>query len=104
MIVFRIFVAAFAIVMMFFGVIVMIAPTPFGFVLVILGFLLLAAAAPALIRAIRKRWRWLDRRLDALTERAPRWLAKRLKESDPPDDEDEDKEGSQGERRADARR
>lgn len=104
MIVFRIAVAAFAIIMMIFGVAMMIAPTPFGFVLVILGFLLLATAAPAIVRALRKRWRWLDRRLDALTEKAPRWLAKRLKESDPPEDEDdEDKQVEDGGRRAAAR-
>ncbi len=95
MILFRIAVAAFAIVLMMFGFVVMIAPTPFGFILVILGFLLLATAAPSLVRSMRKRWRWLDRRLDALTEKAPRWLARRLKESDPPegDDDDEEQEG-----------
>jgi hypothetical protein len=65
MILLRILLAAFAIVMIAFGVVAMIAPTPFGFVFVILGFLLLAAAAPAFIGKLRGHWPWLDRRLDA---------------------------------------
>ena len=58
MILFRFALAAFAIVLIFIGLLAMIAPTPFGFVLVILGFLLLASAAPGLVRWLRVRWRW----------------------------------------------
>jgi hypothetical protein len=81
MILFRILLAAFAIIMIAFGVVAMIAPTPFGFVFVIFGFLLLAAAAPAFIGKLRGHWRWLDRQLDALASRLPPSLARLLQES-----------------------
>jgi CBS domain containing-hemolysin-like protein len=81
MILLRILLAAFAIVMIAFGVVAMIAPTPFGFVFVILGFLLLAAAAPAFIGKLRGHWPWLDRRLDALASRLPPSLARPLQKS-----------------------
>ena len=89
MILFRILVAAFAIVLIFVGVIVSITPAPFGFILVILGFLLLASAAPGVVRWLRVRWRWLDRQLDKLEERGPRWLAKIFSRTDPDEDEEE---------------
>lgn len=90
--IFRLAIAIFAVILIVFGLAVMIAPTPFGFILVILGILLFATAAPELFRKLRKRWKWLDRRLDAFQRRAPRWLAKRLKLSDPETDEDDEQD------------
>ena len=90
MILFRFVLAGFAVILIFVGAIVTIAPTPFGFILVILGFLLLASAAPGVVRWLRGRWRWLDRRLDKLEERAPRWLAKIFQRTDPGDNEEEE--------------
>ena len=94
MILFRIAVAALALIMMAFGLIAMIAPTPFGFVLVLLGFLLLASASPNIVRWLRKRWRRLDRGLDVVQDRGPDWIAKPLKRSSPnePDDAEPRKE------------
>lgn len=93
MILFRIAVAALALIMMTFGLIVMIAPTPFGFVLVLLGFLLLASASPSIVRWLRKRWGRLDRGLDAVQDRGPDWIAKPLKRSSPKEpDNDEPSE------------
>lgn len=83
MIFFRIALTALAVAMIFFGFIVMIAPTPFGFILVILGFLLLASVSPATVRGMRKHWRWFDRKLTALEKRSPRWVAKILKRTKP---------------------
>ena len=90
MILFRFALAAFAIILIFVGAIVTIAPTPFGFILIVLGFLLLASAAPGVVRWLRVRWRWLDRRLDKLEERAPRWLAKIFQRTNPDDEEEEE--------------
>lgn len=92
MILFRFALAAFAIVLIFIGLLAMIAPTPFGFVLVILGFLLLASAAPGLVRWLRVRWRWLDRRLDKLEKRGPRWLSRIFRRTDPDNEESEPSE------------
>jgi len=92
MILFRFVLAAFSIILIVAGAIVMIAPTPFGFILIILGFLLLASAAPGIVRWLRVHWRWLDRRLDKLGDRAPRWLAKLFQRTDPDEDEEETSE------------
>ena len=89
MILFRIALTALAFAMIFFGVIIMIAPTPFGFILVILGFLLLASVAPAFVRGVRKHWRWFDRRMTGLEKRSPAWIAKILRKTKP----DADKRG-----------
>lgn len=91
MILFRFALAVFAIFLIFIGLLVMIAPTPFGFILIILGFLLLASAAPGLVRWLRMRWRWLDQQLDKLEERGPGWLAEIFRRTDP-DEEGEEKE------------
>jgi len=99
MIVFRLAIAVFAVIMVVFGVIAMLAPTPFGFVFIILGFLLLTIAAPALVRRLRRHGPWLDRRLNALEKKAPGWLARRLRESGPPQDqEDEEDEQTRADR------
>ena len=86
MIFFRALVVLFAFVMILFGAAMMVAPTPFGFVIVGLGLFLLATAAPPVVRGMRTRSRWLDARLDALQDRGPDWLSERLKRSDPPED------------------
>lgn len=65
------------------GVLAMIAPTPLGFVVVIAGLVLLAWSVPAALHWLRRRWPLLDRRLDRLTARGPRWLARILINSDP---------------------
>ncbi|MHA7873090.1 MAG: hypothetical protein ACX939_12125 [Hyphococcus sp.] len=90
MIVFRIALAVFGFLLTAVGVVVMIAPTPFGFIVVILGLLIIANVAPGFVRWLRRRWRWLDRRLDALQQKGPPWLARILRRSDPEEDETED--------------
>ena len=90
MIVFRIAVSFFALLMIGFGVILTISPIPFGFVLVILGFLLFVTVAPAEVRWLRRRWRWFDKTIHRLEKRMPEWIAKRLRDSD--FDHAEDKE------------
>lgn len=99
MILFRIATAILAFAFIFFGVIAMIAPTPFGFVLVFMGILLLSASMPGVLRWWRRFWPWLDRRLDAIQENGPRWLRRLLRRSDPQDDEDsenDDKDDATG--------
>lgn len=92
MIVFRIAVGVLAVFMILFGLAISVTPVPFGIVLVLLGFFLFASVAPAYVRAIRKRWRWLDRRLDDFEKTAPDWLAKPFKNTDPEDEEADDKD------------
>lgn len=101
MILFRLSLAILALAMVFFGVIVMIAPTPFGFVFVILGFLLLASVAPAFVRGMRKYWRWFDRKLSNLEKRSPRWIAKILHKT-APDAEERDAKDRRESRRVNA--
>lgn len=88
MLLFRFLLTLFALALIFFGFILMLSPIPFGIILIALGFLLLAAVAPSVLRWLRKRWRWLDRRLDALQERLPEWIAKHLRKSDYEHDDD----------------
>ncbi len=97
MILFRLALALFAFALIVVGALVMVAPTPFGFVIVILGFLLLATVAPAFVRWLRKRWRWLDRRLDKLQKNGPKWLADIFRRSDPSATQDEKNETDQEE-------
>ena len=88
---FRIALTVFAVAMIVFGFITMISPIPFGFIFILLGFFILTVVAPAFVRWFRRRWRWLDRRMDALEKRLPKWAAKHLRRSDPdPEDEDTD--------------
>ena len=79
----RIAIAVLALVLILFGVIAMIAPTPFGFVLVFAGLFMLAFAAPGFVRFLRRRWRWFDRLVAGLARRAPRWLRKALEKTAP---------------------
>ncbi|MEM8937303.1 MAG: hypothetical protein AAGC77_12925 [Pseudomonadota bacterium] len=89
MFILRLILAVIAIVLIAVGIVAFIAPTPFGFIVLGIGFVLLAVSAPGLVRGFRKRWKWLDRIMYDLEKHAPGWLARRLKESDPPEDEDE---------------
>lgn len=90
MIVFRIAVSVFALLLIGFGVVLTISPIPFGFVIVIVGFLLFVTVAPAEVRWLRKRWRWFDRAMHGLENRLPEWIAKRLRVSDYDHDEDDE--------------
>lgn len=93
MMVFRIAVSLFALLLIGFGLVLTISPIPFGFVLVVIGFLLFATVAPAEVRWLRKRWRWFDRAMHALEKRLPEWIARRLRVSDY--DHSEDEEGTE---------
>lgn len=93
MIFFRIAVTLFAILLILFGAIWTISPIPFGFIILILGFLLLLAAAPGEVRWLRRRWRAFDRAMHALEKRLPEWLAKRLRATDHNHDEEPEASG-----------
>ena len=94
MIVFRIAVSAFALLMVGFGLVLTVSPIPFGFIIVIIGFLLFVAVAPAEVRWLRRRWRWFDRTMHRLEKRLPEWIAKRLRVTD----YDHEKEDPQAQR------
>ncbi len=81
-IIFKFFVSIFAILLILIGIITTPTPIPFGIVFIALGFFLLAASAPDLLRWLRRRWGWLDRQLVKLEGKLPRWLAKYLRRSD----------------------
>jgi len=89
MIIFRVALTILAFAMIGFGIVVTVAPTPFGFILVVLGFLLLASVAPAFVRGLRKHWGWLDRRLTDLQKRSPGWIAKILRRTVPDENKEE---------------
>lgn len=61
------------------GLVATLAPTPFGFLVVLIGLILLAWSAPESLRALRQRWPWLHRRLAGLERSGPRWLARLLR-------------------------
>jgi hypothetical protein len=88
---FRFLLTIFAGALIFFGVVMSISPLPFGFVFVILGFLILAAAAPGFLRWMRKRARWFDKIVHGVEKVLPHVLAKHLRDTDyDHGDEDED--------------
>lgn len=91
MILFKLAVSIFALLLIGFGVVLTISPIPFGLVIVVVGFLLFATAAPAEVRWLRRRWRWFDRAMHRLEKRLPEWIAKRLRDSDYDHEEDERK-------------
>lgn len=91
MIVFRLAISAFALLLIGFGVVLTISPIPFGFIIVIIGFLLFVAVAPAEVRWLRRRCRWFDRAMHRLEKRLPEWIAKRLRVTDY-DHEEENRE------------
>jgi hypothetical protein len=82
MIIFKITVSLFALSLIAFGLVVTISPIPFGFVIVAVGFLLFVSVAPAEVRWLRRRWRRFDKAMHGLEKRLPRWIARRLRESD----------------------
>ena len=107
MIIFRIAIAIFAVLLMLAGLVITPTPLPFGVIIFVIGFLLLATVAPASIRGVRRRWKWFDRRMHDLEDKLPGWLAKPLKasdydhdaeeeEDDDDDDDDEDEDAEPG--------
>lgn len=91
MVIFNFLVGVFAVALIILGLAMMIAPTPFGFVFVILGFVILAVVAPfarPVLRWFRGLWPWFDRQLDRAQDNLPEAIARPLRESDPPPKED----------------
>ncbi|MCB2113027.1 MAG: hypothetical protein KDD85_05700 [Parvularculaceae bacterium] len=82
MILFKIAVSIFALLLIGFGLVLTISPIPFGIILVVIGFLLFVAAAPEQVRRLRKSWRWFDRAMHRVEKRMPKWIARRLRETD----------------------
>lgn len=85
---FKFAVSLFALLLILIGIIIAPSPAPFGIIFIALGFLLLSASAPDLIRWLRRRWRWFDRSLTKLEKRMPRWIARQLRRSALDDEED----------------
>lgn len=79
--IFKALVSIFAILMILIGIIVSPSPIPFGFVFIILGFLLLVAVAPDIVRWLRRHWRWFDRQMTKLEKKLPKWLAKQFRKT-----------------------
>ena len=96
--IFKISVAAFAILLIFLGVLLTPSPIPFGLILIAVGFALLVWAAPSLVRWLRRHWAWFDRRMGSLEGSLPEFLAAPLRRSKTTDEnadqEDEDDEDS----------
>ena len=86
---YKFLVTIFAIILIFAGIVLAPTPAPFGIILILIGFLLLAAVSPDMMRWLRRRWRWLDRQLIKLERILPRWLARQLRKSDIEKDEKE---------------
>lgn len=78
------------IILIIIGLITAITPVPLGLPLALVGVVMLAGGAPAMLRWIRKRWKWLDTKLRALEKRLPRWMARKLRDSDPASDNDDE--------------
>jgi len=76
-------IAVLALALILIGVIAMIAPTPFGFVLVFAGLFILTFVAPGFVRWLRRRSRRFDAVIAGLARRAPRWLRKALEKTAP---------------------
>jgi hypothetical protein len=87
---FRALVGIFAVLLMIAGLILAPTPIPFGIIIFVIGFMLLAAVAPTYVRGVRRRWRWFDRQLHKIEKRLPKWLAKILRDSDYDHAEDEE--------------
>lgn len=96
--VFKIALALFAVLLIAAGLLLSVSPAPFGFVLALIGFFLLAAVAPSFIRWIRRRWRWFDRQMHKIEKRLPKWLAKPLRDTnyDREEEADEDEAEARG--------
>ncbi len=85
-------VTLFALLLIAIGIVVTPSPIPFGIIFIALGFLLLVAVAPDLVRWLRRRWRWFDRQMKKLEKKLPRWLAKQLRKSEVESEEEENPE------------
>ena len=89
MFLYHLLVGVFAVVLIIVGAITAITPVPFGIIFMIIGFILLGSVwspmRPAL-RNVRRRWGWLDDRLDEAQEKLPDSIANPLRESDPCDE------------------
>ncbi|GAB4529627.1 MAG: hypothetical protein Kow00133_18410 [Amphiplicatus sp.] len=71
-----------------YGIAAAVSPLPAGVVLIVVGLLMIALANPAarpLIRAMRRRWRWFDRLVEAAGKRAPERVKSVVEETDPHD-------------------
>jgi len=86
---FKFLVSIFAVILIFAGIVLTPAPAPFGIIFIFIGFFLLAAVSPDLMRWLRRRWGWLDRQLIKLERKLPRWLARQLRKSEIDKDEKE---------------
>jgi hypothetical protein len=86
MLVVRFALSLFAIALITIGVATSISPIPFGFVLVIIGIIILALADPharPLLRWIRSHWPWLNRRLHEAQANSPEMVSQPLRETEP---------------------
>ena len=88
--IFRFSVAIFALFLIGLGLLLTPSPIPFGIVIIAIGLALLVTSAPGFVRAMRKRWRWLDARMHWLEDRLPEFMAKRLRASDYDHDADDE--------------
>lgn len=89
----RVIIAILALLLIVVGVVAAISPIPLGVVMIAVGLIMLSFVAPPVrgfVRWLRRRWKWLDHRLDDAQETLPESIAEPLRESDPPDEEDED--------------
>ncbi len=89
----RVLIGVVAVLLIAVGILLTPTPVPIGIVLVIAGLILLSVIVPPIrpaLRWLRRRWRWLDRQLDAAQQKLPRVIADPLRKSDPHDDEAED--------------
>ncbi len=90
MIIFRVLAGVLGLLLILFGTVAAISPIPFGVVFVFIGLILLGIVAPPTrpwLRGLRRRWGWLDDRLDEAQEVWPEPIAKPLRESDPCEEE-----------------
>lgn len=90
--IFRLLVSIFAALLIMVGVVLAPSPVPLGLIFIALGFLLLTASAPAFVRWLRGRWRWLDQRLIDMEKVLPDWLARQLRKSHPKTEDEEEAE------------
>ena len=74
------------IVLMIYGLIAAFSPLPLGAPLVILGFIMIAAANPAarpLVLSMRRRWRWFDFLVRKAAHHSPTRYQETFEETDP---------------------
>lgn len=84
----RIAASAIGVILILYGIVAAVSPLPFGVILIIVGFLMIAGANPAarpIIRRMREKWKWFDAIVDALGPRTSGTLHDVIEETDPPD-------------------